>query len=221
MALVQVYNYMLQHGVGYGFVAAGEAVVFLYVCGDDLRILRYSLCMPRNDGGVVNSLDIIVAQMAAFCALACRADPLYGSDFIAMFNRMEKKVKEWPEQYLEDCSEGLSGDAYTPSKDGKKRDGPGGPGSPDGGGNVSQGPTRQLRNATKQNKISAGGRGNGAQGPAVSPLTRQYCTQACLLGLKNGQRLDERCPNVSSHRRAKGDRQHTVTATKLVSLVRG
>ena len=38
MALVQVYNYMLQHGIGYGFVAAREAVVFLYIRGDDLRI---------------------------------------------------------------------------------------------------------------------------------------------------------------------------------------
>ncbi|KAK4198632.1 hypothetical protein QBC40DRAFT_283502 [Triangularia verruculosa] len=30
--------------------------------------------------------------------------------------------------------------------------------------------------------------------------TRQYCTQACLLGLKRGRGLDEKCPNVSLHR---------------------
>ena len=31
--------------------------------------------------------------------------------------------------------------------------------------------------------------------------SRAYCTQACLLGLVKGSRLDEACPNVSLHRR--------------------
>jgi len=32
--------------------------------------------------------------------------------------------------------------------------------------------------------------------------TRQFCTQACLLGLKLGRTLDDKCPNVSAHRAA-------------------
>ncbi|CRK40194.1 hypothetical protein BN1708_008130, partial [Verticillium longisporum] len=37
-----------------------------------------------------------------------------------------------------------------------------------------------------------------------SAPTRQYYTQACLLGLKRGRKLDNNCPNVLSYRTTKG-----------------
>ncbi|KAG5984189.1 hypothetical protein E4U55_005802 [Claviceps digitariae] len=44
----------------------------------------------------------------------------------------------------------------------------------------------------------------------------QYCTQACLLGLKMGMVLDDKCPNVSLHRAAaKSDTSHPLTITEF------
>ena len=46
----------------------------------------------------------------------------------------------------------------------------------------------------------------------------QYCTQACLLGLKRGWTLDNNCPNVSSHR-TPGSGYHPINAEQLANLV--
>ncbi|ORY64858.1 hypothetical protein BCR38DRAFT_390672 [Pseudomassariella vexata] len=53
-----------------------------------------------------------------------------------------------------------------------------------------------------------------------SAPTRQYCSQACLLGLKKGWDLDNGCPNVLSHRTAGGDGiRHCITADQFTRLV--
>nr|A0A516F183.1 RecName: Full=Meiotic driver SPOK4; AltName: Full=Spore killer 4 [Podospora anserina]QDO72524.1 spore killer protein 4 [Podospora anserina] len=49
--------------------------------------------------------------------------------------------------------------------------------------------------------------------------TRQYCTQACLLGLKRGKDLDENCPNVSLHR-FDGSSRHPVNAHRFTDMVK-
>ncbi|KFZ00930.1 hypothetical protein V501_10342 [Pseudogymnoascus sp. VKM F-4519 (FW-2642)] len=41
-------------------------------------------------------------------------------------------------------------------------------------------------------------------------LSREYCTQACLLGLKRGSSLDESCPNSASHRISDGSTHHPI-----------
>ncbi|KAI0429922.1 hypothetical protein F5Y09DRAFT_308896 [Xylaria sp. FL1042] len=46
---------------------------------------------------------------------------------------------------------------------------------------------------------------------SVPPLAL-YCTQQCLLGLKEGRLLDENCPNVAVHRRGSGNEHHIDTA---------
>jgi hypothetical protein len=52
-----------------------------------------------------------------------------------------------------------------------------------------------------------------------SAPTRQYCTQACLLGLKRGQNLDDNCPNVLAHRTAEGGSRHAIDANEFARLV--
>lgn len=46
---------------------------------------------------------------------------------------------------------------------------------------------------------------------------RQYCTQNCLLGMVRGLRLDEKCPNVTLHRR--GGNHHQIGLKKFTELV--
>jgi chemotaxis protein histidine kinase CheA len=43
-----------------------------------------------------------------------------------------------------------------------------------------------------------------------------YCTQKCLLGLKQDGPLDNACPNVSVHRRSQQTDKHLVTAVEMV-----
>ena len=52
---------------------------------------------------------------------------------------------------------------------------------------------------------------------------RQYCTQACLLGLKRGWDLDDKCPNVPSHcmgiSNNSNHNRHRIQASELIPLV--
>jgi len=52
-----------------------------------------------------------------------------------------------------------------------------------------------------------------------SAPARQYCTQACLLGLKRGWDLDGNCPNVLAHRTHGGGNQHPIDADAFARLV--
>ncbi|KAI1839868.1 hypothetical protein JX266_013925, partial [Neoarthrinium moseri] len=53
-----------------------------------------------------------------------------------------------------------------------------------------------------------------------SAPTRQYCSQACLLGLKRNLPLDDGCPNVLAHRVAPGGSpRHPITAGEFTRLV--
>ncbi|KAG7414983.1 hypothetical protein FoTM2_017293 [Fusarium oxysporum f. sp. vasinfectum] len=52
-----------------------------------------------------------------------------------------------------------------------------------------------------------------------SAPAKQYCTQACLLGLKRGLDLDSNCPNVLSHRSAEGGTRHPIDAYEFARLV--
>ncbi|KAF7589601.1 hypothetical protein BBP40_004061 [Aspergillus hancockii] len=44
----------------------------------------------------------------------------------------------------------------------------------------------------------------------------QFCTQRCLLGLKQGGILDDHCPNIELHRRGQNNRRHLINAEDLV-----
>jgi hypothetical protein len=48
---------------------------------------------------------------------------------------------------------------------------------------------------------------------------RQYCTQACLLGLVRGRPLDEACPNVSAHRTHKASNCHALEGKTLAQCI--
>lgn len=49
----------------------------------------------------------------------------------------------------------------------------------------------------------------------------QFCTQRCLLGLQNGNVLDELCPNIDHHRRGKNNpTQHPTSGENLMNLLK-
>ena len=48
---------------------------------------------------------------------------------------------------------------------------------------------------------------------------RQYCTQACLLGLVRKRPLDEACPNVTTHRAHGAGNYHVLDQKSLAQLM--
>ncbi|KKZ60465.1 hypothetical protein EMCG_00752 [[Emmonsia] crescens] len=50
--------------------------------------------------------------------------------------------------------------------------------------------------------------------------TREYCTQACLLGLVQRSALDESCPNALIHGNGKPCRRHRINGKTFLTLVR-
>lgn len=73
--------------------------------------------------------------------------------------------------------------------------------------NTSKGKFTAAENVSGRNTLS------GSKGKQ-----RQYCTQLCLLGLARGLPLDDRCPNVLSHR-IHGD-QHAINLQQFRELLR-
>lgn len=67
---------------------------------------------------------------------------------------------------------------------------------------------RSTRASTRQQ------RGQGRQ------HTNRFCTQRCLLGLRQGGRLDDACSNVSLHRQGPGGDQHRINAAQLVQMLK-
>jgi hypothetical protein len=72
---------------------------------------------------------------------------------------------------------------------------------------ASSPPQPRIRGA-----VSSGQAGGHQRQHEPSP----FCTQKCLLGLKQGQPLDDDCPNVSNHRRGQKTDKHLVTAAEMV-----
>lgn len=79
-------------------------------------------------------------------------------------------------------------------------------------------PRKAGRGLTRRPRGNSSNAESSSRGGKVS--NRQYCTQKCLLGLVAGDVLDEKCPNISLHRRTDGDSCHPVDHTAWLGLLR-
>ena len=100
MALAQVFNYMIERGVAYGYVTAGTVLVFLHVKQDDLRTMYYHLCVPGDDenGDVKHTA---VAQLTSLCLLTLQSEALQGSGLDRALARAKVELQKWPDPYKE------------------------------------------------------------------------------------------------------------------------
>ncbi|KAI0859233.1 hypothetical protein F4860DRAFT_526434 [Xylaria cubensis] len=194
MALTQVYDYMLVHGLKYGYVSAGTSVVLLYVNHYHPKILYYHLCFP-NRAPKMRAFTTMVAQLATFCFLALPTKPRTGD----VYEKCKRIPKRWPYPYDDkdgDNNEDGSNDDEEDSSDDDSDDSL----AASLLGNSSKNHRQKLSNADP-------------------PPTREYCTQDCLFGLKKGGILDKQCPNVSLHRAAKSSDRHPIYLDKFTRLV--
>lgn len=47
--ITQIFSYMIDSGVNYGYICTGEAFVFLHIPEDDPTVVQYFLCIPNQD----------------------------------------------------------------------------------------------------------------------------------------------------------------------------
>ena len=85
---------------------------------------------------------------------------------------------------------------------------------------LSKGPPQTMEPSNKRRRLPQGSGGEGSGNREQPTQRRQYCTQTCLLGLKRGWSLDEKCPNVSSHRIGPNETKHPVDVETFARLIR-
>ncbi|PGH20338.1 hypothetical protein AJ80_03606 [Polytolypa hystricis UAMH7299] len=106
MALTQVFDYMVNYGVAYGYVASGKSLVFLHIDRADTQTLYYHLCVPDEEVGEPSINDwtnkvsrTAVAQLASFCLLSLRSDALEGGSLNAAEQEANVALRRWREPY--------------------------------------------------------------------------------------------------------------------------
>ncbi|KAK0712720.1 hypothetical protein B0T26DRAFT_597263, partial [Lasiosphaeria miniovina] len=186
-----------------------------------------------------------VAQLVSFCLLSLQFDALEGLSLEAALSRAKTTLQKWPEPYGDAASFGFEPAESSSASSSQATDGsefvsnaePTGPrtglrsqSSCKSAGVLLQGDEdaeedkegHSARDASRSSNKRKRGPSSGSEGEDVamadSVPTRQYCTQACLLGLKRGGDLDENCPNVSLHR-SDGFSRHPIDADQFTDLV--
>ncbi|EGX87752.1 hypothetical protein CCM_09374 [Cordyceps militaris CM01] len=201
------------------------------------------------DGALTDDtlMHTAVAQLASFFLLSLRSEALRGASLEAASQRASATLKPWPEPYEDaacvvevektDSSSDSSqetGSRYTPSvsptprktrsrssckatdltTEGDDEDEDNGP---------DRGPTRHQPTVETNNKRKDGPSSSSSKGESTeisfSVPSRQYCTQACLLGLKRSMDLDNNCPNVQLHRTREGYSRHPIDAKAFTHLI--
>ncbi|KAH7377118.1 hypothetical protein B0T11DRAFT_273543 [Plectosphaerella cucumerina] len=257
MGLTQVFDYMVRYGVAYGYVAAGESLLFLHVDRADPLTLYCHPCLPDEDVGEASTEDLservshsAVGQLASFCLLSLRSEALQGASLDVALQRAEGTLRKWREPYedaarlleaVDSCSSFASSSQATEGSEFTSNAGPTGRDISlrsksscraaavlrrDGEDEEEDGPedgffrsrTGADANKRKEGPSSGSSEDEDAEMSDSVPA-RQYCTQACLLGLKRGWDLDGKCPNVLSHRTAEGSNQHPIDADDFAHLV--
>ncbi|EJP62018.1 metalloprotease-like protein [Beauveria bassiana ARSEF 2860] len=235
MALIQVFNYMLWYGVGYGYVAAGKSLVLLYYDRAEPLVLRWHLCVPDKmvirptaELHVEQVSQTAVAQLASFCLLSLRSQALTGRPLKEAMNQAEGILKKMENGSLHGtdksfaCDESPVARKYplrskssckdsTAPLESRDEDEEGGA----EGYQRQRGAGASVNKGEKDSSRKSKYKGTGGSAPAP---TKQYCTQACLLGLKLGRELDSRCPNVIYHG-VGGNTYHPIDAQKLTKLM--
>ncbi|KAL7755596.1 hypothetical protein ACKLNR_014694 [Fusarium oxysporum f. sp. zingiberi] len=262
MALTQVFDYMVRYEVAYGYIAAGESLLFLHIDRANPQTLYCHPCVPDEYVGEASDGDwaddkvsyTAAAQLASFCLLSLRSEALKGASLDAALRKAEAALKKWREPY-DDAARLLgAGDTNSPSAsssqatEGSEFMSSAVPASRevslrsrpscrstavlrrDEADEEDDGPDGDLYRSWARTDVSkrkegpSSGSSEGGEEEEDAEMSesapvKQYCTQACLLGLKRGLDLDSNCPNVLSHRSAEGGTRHPIDAHDFARLV--
>ena len=227
--ITQIFSYMIDSGVQYGYICTGETFVFLHI-PEDPTVVKYFLCVPNQDvqaGDECRLHRTAIGQVLAFTlqALAAKAPSHEWHD------TARKKLSTWEVEYLdilrsipETVRKDPPASNYRPSNwkpepkihntRSRTRCKPGmstpSHSSSEGGDSDAGSPSPSATAAGRSR--SGRGQGNKHQPPRghertqagrVSQkdkqTTRTFCTMVCIRGIVNQEPLDKRCPNLQLH----------------------
>lgn len=231
VVITQLFSYMVNKGIRYGYVCTGETFIFLRI-QDDPSTVEFAICVPNIDVRMDQEEDCYrtaVAQVAAFTLRALAVPPPMQEWFDAVAN-----LGIWPVEYSgilaetpeskrqKSASKKFS--AYYSSipqdlpplqmKLRSRSRTPPPPPSPSGA-QVSSPSSGRGRGRPRRGRPRSAGTRSGASGQRAGgqhrghsyyniPIEeRPYCSQKCILALKIGGSLDPSCPNFKDHRKRK------------------
>ncbi|PGH05103.1 hypothetical protein AJ80_08402 [Polytolypa hystricis UAMH7299] len=198
VVITQLFSYMVGKGVRYGYVCTGEVFLFLHI-PEDPSIVRYAMCVPNQDVRTGHEGDFYLTAVAQVVAFTLRA--LASSPPSQAWHDAAAELGVWPVE--------------SPS--------PPPPNSPSPANNQSIGRRREpdvqsTRQKGQDNKSRGqerrGGSRESKRSTTIRINDRPYCSQKCLLGLRDGGRLDPLCPNFHDHR------EKNISSHDFLTLVR-
>ena len=240
-AATQTYAYMLQAGLEYSCIVTGEAIVFLHIEAHDSDTLYFHLAIPKiqvkpQDASTYSMTA--VSQLLSFAVLAAqseqrsqdwrdlaitRADK-WELDYDELEraletprNRRRNSAKHW--QY-EAPKFNLVRRTYQarPKRDDDDDDRSSYKAADSSG--ESPNADTPSNSTTSQSNNANHGQGSQISATKQSNQQRNYCTNACLLGVVRRSSIDEGCPNAALHPRSKKQPNlHLIWARQLTTLV--
>ena len=243
--LTQTFHYMIQCGLEYSYITTGEAFVFLRIKEEDPTTLYYHITVPKEEADMhedpmSRGLHTAVGQVLSFCLLSLQSQRRSKSWQARAYKLLEKwpvsrAFHETPQSERVDTPEAsefmMKLRSLTPRSFGLRRR-IGGKATcakvevvskEDDSSDDSQDmhtPSKASRGLPKpRSSVSLASTGKPVSSQ-TGTQSQQYCTQACLLGLKRGYALDQNCPNVSSHPGTENGNRHAVGIERFKALVR-
>lgn len=234
--ITQIFSYMIDSGVQYGYICTGEAFVFLYIPKDP-TVVQYFLCVPNQDVQADDECRLhrtAVGQALAFTLQALAAE----APSHEWHDTAHKKLSTWEVEYLdvlreipETIRKEPPASNYRPSywkhyprthnTRSPARYQPG-VSTPKHSSSEGSGSDEELSSPSSTAAVrSRSGRGRDNERQPTSgreetqsgrdsrkdrQTTRPYCTIACIQGIINRDHLDKGCPNLQDHLQHSGQR---------------
>ncbi|KAL2360010.1 hypothetical protein RJZ56_007131 [Blastomyces dermatitidis] len=243
--ITQLFSYMVQKRVRYGYVCTGEAFIFVYI-SDDPSSVQCALCIPGRDVKGTDDDDLqgtAVAQVLAFTIRALTSPPVS-----QQWSDAADELDVWPVEYSDILdqtppaarlkhasplyhgrrSHNLSPFRMTlrsgcrPSENKRRATSSPSPSPPPSPSlTPHSGPRGRARRgghiqSAKPRETPGHGEGTQRMPNAIETLTiktRPYCSQRCLLALRDNTPLDPTCSNYEVHRK------HRIKAGEFRALV--
>jgi hypothetical protein len=98
--VTQIFSYMIDSGVRYGYICTGEAFVFLHIPKDDPTVVQYFLCIPNQDVQADDELRLhrtAIGQVLAFTLQALAVEPPTQE----WHDAAHDKLTTWKVEYLD------------------------------------------------------------------------------------------------------------------------
>ncbi|EEQ92681.1 uncharacterized protein BDCG_07801 [Blastomyces dermatitidis ER-3] len=243
--ITQLFSYMVQKCVRYGYVCTGEAFIFVYI-PDDPSSVQCALCIPGRDVKGTDDDDLqgtAVAQVLAFTIRALTSPPVP-----QQWSDAADELDIWPVEYSDILDQtppaarlkhasplyrgrrphNLSPFRMTlrsgcrPSENKPRPTSSPSPSPPPSPSlTPHSGPRGRARRgghiqSAKPRGTPGHGEGTQRMPNAIETLTiktRPYCSQRCLLALRDNTPLDPTCSNYEDHRK------HRIKAGEFRALV--